>query len=413
MVVCENIKLRSGIIGAIIGDIVGSTYEFSAKIPKKFKLFRSGCTFTDDSVLTIAIADALLHDKPFADAIWEWGSKYTNAGFGRSFKEWKKRRKNDVNATNNSKGNGCGMRVSPVGYWAKTIDEAMELAKETTIITHHSAEGIKGAQAIASAVFMANQRVSKNDIKKFIEDTFGYNLNMTYEEIWKQVNEYDNVNKLRREREWAENTCPVAIIAFLNSIDYESAIRTAVSYGGDVDTIACMTGGIAAAYYGIPNEIIEMAASYLPQDIIDVVNEFDGLELKNKNTPSQLDRWFKKEHILVYGSGNEIVNHTKTGKPLPNNESSAYVASRYFGSKLPLEGISGNAYAIPTVGVSLPDIKEGIQKFIGYVKDNPGKIFLVTNIGCTKKSGHTPQEIAPFFKDIADYPNVYLPEEFR
>lgn len=236
---------------------------------------------------------------------------------------------------------------------------------------------------------------------------------MTYDEIWKQVNEYDNVNKLRREREWAENTCPVAIIAFLNSTDYESAIRTAVSYGGDVDTIACMTGGIAAAYYGIPNEIIEMASSYLPQDIIDVVNEFDGLELKNKNTPSQLDRWFKKEHILVYGSGNEIVNHTKTGKPLRNNESSGYVASRYFGSKLPFEGISGNTYAIPTVGVSLPEIEEGIQRFISYVKDNPDKIFLVTNIGCTKKSGHTPQEIAPFFKDITDYPNVYLPDEFR
>ena len=224
---------------------------------------------------------------------------------------------------------------------------------------------------------------------------------------------YDNENKLRREREWAENTCPVAIIAFLNSSDYESAIRTAISYGGDVDTIACMTGGIAAAYYGVPDEIIEMAASYLPQDIINIVNEFDGLELKNKNTPPQLDRWFKKEHILVYGSGKEIVSHTKSGSPIRDNESTGYIANRYFGSKQQLEGLSGCSYAIPTVGATLPDIKHGIKRFIDFVNDNPDLTFLITDIACSKKSGYTPQEVAPMFKDIADYPNVYLPKEFR
>ena len=408
-----NMEMKNRIIGSIIGDVVGSTYEFVTKIPKKFKLFRSGCTFTDDTVLTIAIADALLHNRPFADTIWEWGSKYTNAGFGHSFKEWKKRRKTDINATNNSKGYGCGMRGSPVGYWAKSIKEAMELAKKPAIITQNSEEGIIGAQAIASATFMAKQKVTKDDIKKFIEDTFNYNLDMTYDEIWKQVNEYDNENKLRREREWAENTCPVAIIAFLNSSDYESAIRTAISYGGDVDTIACMTGGIAAAYYGVPDEIIEMAASYLPQDIIDIVNEFDGLELKNKNTPPQLDRWYKKEHILVYGSGQEIVSHTKSGSPIRDNESTGYIANRYFGSRQQLEGVSGCSYAIPTVGATLPDIQDGIKRFIDFVNDNPDLTFLITDIACSKKSGYTPQEVAPMFKDIADYPNVYLPKEFR
>jgi len=408
-----NMEMKNRIIGSIIGDVVGSTYEFATKIPKKFKLFRSGCTFTDDTVLTIAIADALLHNRPFADTIWEWGSKYTNAGFGYSFKQWKERRKTDINATNDSKGNGCGMRVSPIGYWAKSIEEAMVLAKESAIITHNSEEGIKGAQAIASAVFMAKRQMSKDSIKKFIEDTFNYNLDLSYGDIWKQVNEYDNVNKLRREREWAENTCPVAIIAFLNSTDYESAIRLAVSYGGDVDTISCMTGGIAAAYYGVPDNIIEEIAAYLPQDIIDIVNEFDGLDLQNKNTPSQLDRWVKDEHILVYGSGTEIASHTKTGYPLRNNESTGYIANRYFGSKLPLEGKSGNSYAIPTVGVTLPDIQDGIKRFINFVNDNPDLRFLITDIACSKKSGHTPQEIAPLFKDIADYPNVYLPKEFR
>ena len=297
---------KNRIIGAIIGDIVGSTYEFAEKIPTKFKLFRSACSFTDDTVLTVAIADALLHGRSFADAIEDWGNRYIYAGFGHSFREWKKRRKNNPSATNNSKGNGCGMRVSPIGFWAKSIDEAMSLAKESAIITHNSPEGIAGAQAIATAVFMAKEQRGKEEIKQFVEKTFGYDLDLSYEEIWSKVNEYDNVNKLRREREWAENTCPVAIIAFLNSNSYEECVRTAISYGGDVDTIACMAGGIAAAYYGVPDEIIKEVAAYLPQDIIDIVNEFDGLELANRNTPAAFDRWAKRGHILVYGSGKEI-----------------------------------------------------------------------------------------------------------
>ena len=186
---------KNRIIGAIIGDIVGSTYEFAEKIPTKFKLFRSACSFTDDTVLTVAIADALLHDRSFADAIEDWGNRYIYAGFGHSFREWKKRRKNNPSATNNSKGNGCGMRVSPVGFWAKSIDEAMSLAKESAIITHNSPEGIAGAQAIATAVFMAKEQRGKEEIKQFVEKTFGYDLDLSYEEIWSKVNEYDNVNK--------------------------------------------------------------------------------------------------------------------------------------------------------------------------------------------------------------------------
>ena len=123
------------IIGAIIGDIVGSTYEFAEKIPTKFKLFRSACSFTDDTVLTVAIADALLHGRSFADAIEDWGNRYIYAGFGHSFREWKKQRKNNPAATNNSKGNGCGMRVSPVGFWAKqTITRRAYLPFVDTII---------------------------------------------------------------------------------------------------------------------------------------------------------------------------------------------------------------------------------------------------------------------------------------
>ena len=404
---------KNRIIGAIIGDIVGSTYEFAKKIPTKFKLFRSGCSFTDDTVLTMAIADALLHGRSFADAIEDWGNRYIYAGFGHSFREWKKRRKNNPSATNNSKGNGCGMRVSPIGFWAKSIDEAMSLAKESAIITHNSPEGIAGAQAIATAVFMAKEQRDKEEIKQFVEKTFGYDLDLSYEEIWSKVNEYDNVNKMRREREWAENTCPVAIIAFLNSNSYEECIRTAISYGGDVDTIACMAGGMAAAYYGVPDEIIKEAAAYLPQDIIEIVNEFDGLQLENRNTPSQIDRWVKKGHILVYGSGKEISGETKAGTPLRDNESAGYIADRRFRSKHQLEGLCGDSYAIPTVGATKEEVEAAVARFIVVVKEHPELIFLVTNIGCSKKAGFTPEEIAPMFKAVANNANVYLPKEFR
>ena len=405
---CEN-----RIIGAIIGDVVGSTYEFVDKIPAKFKLFRNACSFTDDTVLTVAIADALLHNSTFADAICDWGSRYTYAGFGGSFREWKKRRKKDPGATNNSKGNGCGMRVSPVGFFANSIDEAMSLAKESALLTHNSPEGITGAQAIAVAVFMAKEKTPKEEIKGFVEKNFGYNLNMSNDEVREFIGGLDSEGKTHREREWAENTCPVAIIAFLNSCGYEETIRTAISYGGDVDTIACMAGGIAAAYYGVPQDIIDGVAPYLPQDIIDVVNEFDGLSLENRNTPSQIDRWAKNGHVLVYGSGKDFAGATKSGARLRDNESIGYLANRRFGSKHQLEGLVGNSYAIPTVGVTLEEVCEGIGRFVAFVNEHPELTFIVTNVGCSKKAGFTPAEVAPTFSCIAGNANVMLPKEFR
>ena len=402
---------KNRIIGAVIGDVVGSTFEFADKIPTRFKLFRSACSFTDDTVLTTAIADALLHGRSFADAIYDWGSRYTYAGFGRSFKSWKKRREQDPTATNDSKGNGCGMRVCPVGFFAKSIDEAMTLAKETAIITHNSPGGIAGAQSIATAVFMAKEKRSKEEIKEFIEKTFGYNLGLNDNEIRTLVNEFDNVNKMQREREWAENTCPVAIMAFLHSTGYEDALRTAISYGGDVDTIACMAGGIAAAYYGVPDGIIKGVQEFLPKDIIDIINEFDGLELENRNTPATFDRWVKRGHVLVYGSGKEMLENNATA--MRNNESKGYIANRRFRSRHQLEGLCGDSYAIPTVGATLNEIKEATERFINYVKSHPELTFLVTDIGCSKKAGYSPTEIAPMFRSIADRPNVYLPKEFR
>ena len=404
---------KNRIIGAVIGDVVGSTFEFSNKIPRRFKLFRSGCSFTDDTVLTVAIADALLHGRTFADAISDWGSRYTYAGFGGSFREWKKRRKKDPNATNDSKGNGCGMRVSPVGFFAKSIEETMALAKESALLTHNSPEGIAGAQAIAVAVFMAKEKNPKEEIKAFIEKTFGYNLGMSNDGVRKFIGALDSAGHTHREREWAENTCPVAITAFLNSGDYEETIRTAISYGGDVDTIACMAGGIAAAYYGVPQEIIDCVAPYLPKDIIDVINEFDGLELENRNTPSQIDRWAKEGHVLVYGSGKEFTGKTKGRTALRDNETTGYMADRRFGSKHQLEGLAGNSYAIPTVGATLEEIGESVGRFMDFANAHPQLTFIVTNVGCSSKAGYSPTDIAPLFKGVTGNANIMLPKEFR
>ena len=401
------------IIGAIIGDIAGSSFEFRERIPGRFKLFRSSCSFTDDTVLTVAIADALMHGRTFGDAIWDWGSRYVYAGFGGSFREWKSRRKEDPTATNNSKGNGSGMRATPIGFFAESIEQAMSLAKESAVITHNSPGGIAGAQSIAAAVFMAREKRSKEEIKEFIESTFAYDLGLGNEEIRRRVKELDGTEYTHREREWAENTCPVAIMAFLRSNGYEETLRTAISYGGDVDTVACMAGGIAAAYYGVPEEIIREAKGYLPKDIIDIVNEFDGLHLENRNTPTELGRWAKQGHVLVYGSGKEFVKGGKTGSTLRNNEYNIYTVNRNFRSKQQLEGLGGYTYAIPTVGATLEEVKAAVERFAQFVDSHPEQVFLVTNLGCSKKAGFTAGEIAPLFKCVAEKKNVMLPKTFR
>ena len=393
-----------GIIGAVIGDIVGSRFEFHKKenpIPPKYKLFATSCSFTDDTALTVAIADALKHGKTFKDTLLSWAKRYPNAGFGNFFKSWMK---GDTDIPNNSIGNGCGMRVSPIGFYAETLSEVLKLAKESAIISHNSEEGIRGAQTIAAATFLAKQQTPKEEIKSYIEKDFGYNLHLTDEEIIEKVSKLRHGDKKKgipSEREFAENTCPLAIIAFLVTNDYESCIRKAISYDVDTDTVACMAGGIAAAYYGVPKDIVNGVADFLPQEIIDIINEFDGLELSNNRiTPSVYNRW---GDILVYGSSED-------GK----GEVTSLNISRYFEGKPSVtEGLSGRAYAIPTVGKSLNQIKANVKRFCEFAKENQDKTFLVTKIGCAEKVGYTPSDIAPLFKKIANLPNVYLPKDFR
>lgn len=257
--------LPGGIIGAITGDVIGSLYEFNNCKSTKIKLFPEQAQFTDDSVMTAAVADWILSGKPLQETMPEWGNRYPRRGYGRMFCEWLFC--DEEKKPYNSFGNGSGMRVSPCAYYATSLEEALDLAKQSAEVTHNHPEGIKGAQAIAAAIFMARQHEPKEAIREYVEKHFGYDLHRTCDEIRPDY-VFD---------ETCQGSCPEAIIAFLDSCSYESAVRLAVSLGGDSDTIACMTGGIAAAYYGIPSWMVKYVASeYLTPELRDLLIRFDA-----------------------------------------------------------------------------------------------------------------------------------------
>lgn len=251
------------IIGAVAGDVIGSVYERQNIKTTNFDLFNPMCDFTDDTVLTIAIADCILNKKNFAKTIWEYGRKYPERGYGGSFRKWLQ----DENPKPyGSYGNGSAMRVSAIGFAFNDIETVNEVAKQSAEVTHNHPEGIKGAQTVATAIFLAKQGKTKEEIKNFITKTFKYNLDFTLDEI-RPTYKFDVT---------CQGSVPQAIVAFLESSDFESAIRLAISIGGDSDTIACITGGIASAYYKyIPREIIDFVVDRLPSEFIEMMNKFD------------------------------------------------------------------------------------------------------------------------------------------
>lgn len=261
---------KSGVLGAVIGDIVGSTHEFVQTKSTDFDFYTDNNHYTDDSVMTIAVADWLISTpKPVSNdtlpfIMRKWGNRYPWAGYGGMFKRWLVSPYGADQRPYNSFGNGAGMRVSACGYFAQSLDEALHLAKLSAEVSHNHPEGIKGAQAIASAIFLARQQMHKDKIRTYIEQTFGYDLSRTCDDIRPDY-EFDVT---------CQGSCPEAIIAFLESNDFEDAIRLAISLGGDSDTIGAMTGSIAAAYYGIPDKIARKALEYLPEDMIEVLNKF-------------------------------------------------------------------------------------------------------------------------------------------
>jgi ADP-ribosylglycohydrolase len=249
-------------LGAITGDIIGSVYEFSNIKTTKFPLFSRDCFFTDDSVLTIALADAILNDKDYADTMRAYYRRYPRAGYGARFSSWAQY---ENSAAYNSWGNGAAMRISPVGFAFDSLEEVLEKAKQYSEITHNHPEGIKGGMATASAIFLARTGHSKDDIKNYITENFQYDLTRTCDQI--RPHYFFN--------ESSQETVPEAMIAFLESSDFENAIRLAVSLGGDTDTLTCITGGIAQAFYGgVPTEIAEKTLSILDDDLRAVTLKF-------------------------------------------------------------------------------------------------------------------------------------------
>ena len=249
-------------IGAILGDIIGSVFEGKNVKTTDIQLKNFGARITDDSVLSIAIADALLTDRNYEQKLISWARKYPWAGYGGNFHRWMTAKEQQPY---NSWGNGSAMRVSAVAYAFNDLASVLEETRKTALPTHNHPEGIKGAEAIAAATFLARKGESKFQIKTFIEEEFGYDLDRTIEEIRPDY-KFDVS---------CQGSVPEAIIAFLDSMDYESCIRLAISLGGDSDTIACMAGGIAEAHYGIiPDELLEFANKRIPKEMKELLMDF-------------------------------------------------------------------------------------------------------------------------------------------
>ncbi len=285
-------------LGAIIGDIVGSVYEFNNTKDYNFHLLTPDSRFTDDTVMTLAVAKWLTEDSEhtheyLVKCMRELGLKYPWAGYGGKFKRWliEKEAK-----PYNSWGNGSGMRVSPVGLYAHSLDESLELAKISAEVTHNHPEGIKGAQAIVASIFLARQEKSKEEIRTFIEDTFGYNLHRSI----------DNVRPDYTYDASCMGSVPEAIIAFIDSHDFESAIRNAVSIGGDSDTIAAMAGGIAQVAYGLPKAISGYCYGLLTPELRHILDNFEKKMNMDTSDPFNLERFVKMQEYDYATALNEM-----------------------------------------------------------------------------------------------------------
>ncbi len=248
-------------IGAIAGDMIGSPFE---RYPiKKDDFFIRVAGFTDDTVLTVAVANSILKDVDYAESIKSFALEHYSLPYGRAFRRWMNARENKPY---NSWGNGSAMRVSPVGFAFDTIDEVLTQAKKSAEVSHNHPEGIKGAQATALAIFLARQGADKETIRKEIEDRFNYDLRRTVA----------GIRPSYRFDISCQGSVPESIIAFLDSDDYETTVKNAISLGGDADTMACIAGGIAQAFYKkIPVSIVLEAREKLTKDLRTVVDQFN------------------------------------------------------------------------------------------------------------------------------------------
>ena len=304
--------------GAILGDIIGSPFEFDrGDKTKDFKLFSRRSHFTDDSVMTLAVCEALLKvgqdatvkeiEDTVISSMQSWGRRYPHEGYGGYFRRWLTARHPEPY---NSFGNGSAMRVSAAGWLYDSLEKTRVVAKATANVTHNHPEGIKGAEATASAIFMARNGSSKEEIKKYIENEFHYDLNRTLDEIRPSFHMDETCQK----------TVPEAIIAFLEARDFEDAIRNAVSLGGDTDTLGAITGSIAEAYFGISETLISECRNRINKDMRDVVDAFYSLVRKDDspNTNQMIEKAIKQYYVHNDKEGmilfmNTLLNAMKQG----------------------------------------------------------------------------------------------------
>lgn len=246
-------------LGAIIGDIVGSRFEFRNTDSEDFDLFTEDCSFTDDSICTMAVADAILRGAGYGDSLRKWCRNYPYpvGGYGISFAHWVR---SDNPQPYNSFGNGSAMRVSPVGFWFDDAASVLSEAGKSASVTHNHPEGIKGAQVIAMCIYMLRNGAGKAQIEKYVRREYGGLP--SFEPF---SNPFD---------ETCMNAVPVSVSCFLHSTDFESAVRNAITVGGDSDTIGAITGSLAEAMYGIPHDIRRSALSYLTDDMLRIVENF-------------------------------------------------------------------------------------------------------------------------------------------
>jgi type I restriction enzyme M protein len=257
--------------GAIIGDIVGSRFEFDNHKSKDFTLFTPQCFFTDDTVMTLAVAKALNKYETITDyddfkqalikSMHEVGIHYPYCGYGGRFLSWIMNRRSEPY---NSYGNGSAMRVSPVSWYAKSLTEAEKLAKATAEVTHNHPEGIKGAVSVAGAIYLARTGKSMAEIKEYVSRF--YKIDFTLDEIRPTYGFYET----------CQDSVPQAFDAFFESVSFEDAIRNAISIGGDSDTIAAITGSVAEAFYGISDNLKETAVSYLDERLLKIYVDFNN-----------------------------------------------------------------------------------------------------------------------------------------
>lgn len=301
--------------GAIVGDVIGSRFERYNYKGKDFQMFHESCKMTDDSILTIAVADAYLNKKDYAQTLVEYARENPLAGYGGSFIAWVD---SEDHAPYNSWGNGSAMRISALPWLINDYTTLMKEVEKSAACTHNHPEGIRGAQAIASAIWFAIKEFSKEEIKQNIIDNFGYNLDRTVQSLV-ETYEFDVS---------CQGSCPEAIICFLESTDFEDCIRTAISIGGDSDTIASMSGAIAAAYYSKRKLISQ---NYISEELEEYVlnhiasnKKYDKVFKHFEIEARRQERKDRREEIDIFNQYYKEDNFMYTEDVLDNKPDSEY-----------------------------------------------------------------------------------------